>query len=275
MTTYSKFNILEPVINSLKNLNVKYTVYHDVDDSDTLYGINNRKIKAYLLENNVNCIIRTERVGKFNNIMSALRDLFLQDDFVVVIDDDVILTEAYLKYCEFAANKFKDDESIGAVGCSNLYNFYDTTKYFYKTRHPHPSIGAGIWKDRFVKYGDKLNLLKHINLDSKLDIPQRVKENLSFFRDGKMLDINIDFVFSLIVEFFNFKIAMNCTNMIGHLDQIEMSRSRQAIDKYLAPIVSDIPDNYIEITDDEKIKEMDLKRIELSHIMNNEPRQSF
>lgn len=273
MTTYAKYNILEPIIKRLNDLKVNYTVFHDVDDSDTEYGINNRKIQKYLLDNNINCKIRPVRVGKFNNIILALKELFLKEDFVIVIDDDILLTESYLNFCKYASEKYKNDESIAGVVSSNLFNFYTTSEYYYISENSHPSMGLGIWKDRFVKYSEKLNLLKYINSESKLDVSERVKENLSFFRDGKHLDMNSDVIFSLAVEFFKFKLIVNCSNQIDHLDQIEMSRSKQEISKYLAPVITDIPNQYTQITDKNKIQEMDEKRRELSIKMNNEPRQ--
>lgn len=275
MTTYAKNNIIEPVINRLNSLNVNYTVYHDVDDSDTTYGVNNRKITSYLTQNNINCVIRPYRVGKFNNIFTALKELFVKEDFVIVIDDDVLLTQSYLDFCKFACEKYRNDDSVAGVGCSNLFNFFNVPSHYYVTDHSHPSIGLGMWKEKFVKYSDKINLLKYINLESKLDSHNRIQDNLHFFREGKHLDMNSDVIFSLVLEYFRFKMVINCCNLIEHLDQIEMSRSKQDINKYLAPCIQENSNEYFLIEDKNKILEMDALRRDLSLKMNEEPRQLY
>lgn len=88
-------------------------------------------------------------LGSTTNTHQALRAGFKQAEFVIIVEDDILLAPDALRWFEFCRSKFRHDRSIFSAGGYNrrevpreLYSAYYRTQWF-------TPWGWGTWKDRF------------------------------------------------------------------------------------------------------------------------------
>ena len=96
--------------------------------------------------------------GLGNSIISGVSEVIEKYGSVIVLEDDLVVTDNYLKFMNDALNHYKDENSVFSIcGCSFKISIpkgyrYDT---YFSTRNN--STGWGTWKDRWVSVDWELN----------------------------------------------------------------------------------------------------------------------
>lgn len=110
-------------------------------------------------------------------------------DRACVIEDDIIIGQNFLKYCDLALEKFQDDKTIFSVTGFNFPGLLQENKIF-KVRK-FCSWGWAIWKDRWQSINFDPNqpeidhYLQH-DRKSLREVSENFHEFLKFVRTGKI-----------------------------------------------------------------------------------------
>lgn len=93
-------------------------------------------------------ILNPERIGITENTRQAMSAAFADKaDFVLHIEDDVILMPTALNFIKWAAAEFKDDQTIGTTSCHSLNRFNNPGDVAIQRWFGCYSWGT--WRDRF------------------------------------------------------------------------------------------------------------------------------
>lgn len=98
-------------------------------------------------------LVNPNRLGITANTRQAMSMAFSdRADFVLHIEDDLVLMPTALNFIEWAATEFKDNDTIGTVACHSL-NRYDHPGEVAIQRW-FGNQGCGTWRDRFESMQD-------------------------------------------------------------------------------------------------------------------------
>lgn len=93
-------------------------------------------------------MLNSERLGITENTRQAMSAAFSdQADFVIHVEDDVILMPTALDFIRWAAAEFKNDQTIGTTSCHSLNHFKDPGAVAIQRWFGCYSWGT--WRDRF------------------------------------------------------------------------------------------------------------------------------
>lgn len=69
-------------------------------------------------------------------MFSGLSEVFKQEDFCVIIEDDIVIGEDFLPFCKEMSERYRDDQRIGRVCGMNHMGIYKDcpNSYFYSSR---------------------------------------------------------------------------------------------------------------------------------------------
>jgi hypothetical protein len=104
---------------------------------------------------NRNLVVNDTRLGCTANIHSALKYGFMRSEYVIMVEDDVLLAPGALKYFEWAREVFRDDPSIFTVAAYRKEEVAAKDFYTYGKEQWFTPWGWATWKDRFVEMTDK------------------------------------------------------------------------------------------------------------------------
>ena len=101
--------------------------------------------------------VNSRRLGHTLNTHKALTHGFERADYVILIEDDTVLSQDFLLFHEFCRNKFKDDESVFTV-CAGHYKHPNETvdpdsHLTYERQRWFSNQGWATWRDRWEEEG--------------------------------------------------------------------------------------------------------------------------
>ncbi len=106
-------------------------------------------IKASNLDKEI--ILNNSLKGLWVNKKEAVRACMKMTDFIIVIEDDVLLSSDALEYFEWAKKTFNNDESIKTVTAYNFLDgeYHDALSHEVQARQWYNSTAWAIWKSRY------------------------------------------------------------------------------------------------------------------------------
>ena len=154
---------------------------HSSDDNDQVRSVvwsfrdNHPRINTRIVEWKNNA-------GPFISFTRGLEYSFEKADFVMRVEDDIIVRHDYIKYMRKMAEMYKDNNKVFAIGSYNPY--YISGKGLFMSRRL-VAWGYGIWKDRLTDFDwrrdgiindlDKMDLLREILKEDSIE-----KQNLYY-----------------------------------------------------------------------------------------------
>jgi GT2 family glycosyltransferase len=101
--------------------------------------------------------VNEQKLGFNGNIRQGVERGFHHGNFVILLEDDVVLSPDALSWFEFARAKYKEDQSVFTVSsysdnCHHPKERVPTDLHFAAQRRKHfTPWGWGIWRDRFAE----------------------------------------------------------------------------------------------------------------------------
>lgn len=138
----------------------KYAIYCSIDCDEN--GETNDEVFSLYARHGFTHSITKKKLGCNYNVKRAL-DIAWEDnpDFVLLIEDDIIISDDALQYVEWAAKKYKDDLSVRTVGLWKSKNGWDFSKPLSKSEmfKINEQVwftcwGWGTWGDRWKEMKD-------------------------------------------------------------------------------------------------------------------------
>ena len=90
-----------------------------------------------------------QRLGCSENIMNAVRHGFELSDYVIHVEDDIVLAPSALRWFEWAGEKFKDNKDIFDISSFRKEQTKEEDFYSYAIWRWFTPWGWATWKDRF------------------------------------------------------------------------------------------------------------------------------
>ena len=174
--TYNRLDLLKILIQSLKknSLSKNCTIYFFSDN----YKNTTDKKKVLDVRNfikNVSgfrkkiTILRNKNFGLAKNIISGIDFVLKKNKKIIVLEDDLELSNKFLKYINTALDIYKNDKKVASIhGWSFPINFKKDTPYYFFIRGAD-CWGWGTWKRAWKKFNpdgnDLLNKIKNQNYE--------------------------------------------------------------------------------------------------------------
>jgi hypothetical protein len=117
--------------------------------------------QAHQFSNNNKCklIINNENKGLKTNIESTITSLFEYHSKLIIIEDDVVISNSFFCFMEQALFKFANDKNIGHVTGYNMVpkKLLLTQESNFRLSIFGGSYAWGTWSDRWEKYNPKIS----------------------------------------------------------------------------------------------------------------------
>lgn len=100
---------------------------------------------------NIKVIHRNENYGLARSIVSGISSAFESYEFLMIVEDDCVITKQYIEFCLWADENFRSIENIGSVSginflpCSFVSDFAFLSKY-------HHCWGWATWKRAWLHF---------------------------------------------------------------------------------------------------------------------------
>lgn len=146
-TAYNRLGYLEDTVRSWNNVRKldEWTVYFNIEPS--MYQTKVVEV-ANDLDTTVITNINAERLGVLVNPWQALNDRFVSGaDFVILAEDDVLVSEDVLEFSEWAAETYVDTPEILAINFFSRDGGADPDHV--KKYQQFSPLGWGTWRDRW------------------------------------------------------------------------------------------------------------------------------
>ncbi len=184
---------LKKVIKSLKKNDQFYRqelfVFSDGPKNES-EKVQIKKLRQYLHKikgfKKIKIFIRKKNIGLASNIIKGVSKIIKIKKRVIVIEDDLILSQNFLQYMNNTLEKYKEKKKIWHISGWNWNFKFPNYKYdFFLTRYA-TCWGWATWSDRwkyFEKNPKKLiksfteNKIKEFNLDNSYDFWSQVVRN--------------------------------------------------------------------------------------------------
>lgn len=149
-TAYNRPFYLQQVVeswNAVRNLQQWNTTFF-IEPSEVQEEI---LTLAFNLITSVTSFVHPERVGVLTNPWEALNDAFERGvDFVVLAEDDVVVSQDILEYFEWAAIEYQTGHNVLAVNAFSQST--DGKPNQIELTSKFSPLVWGVWKDRWYKY---------------------------------------------------------------------------------------------------------------------------
>ncbi|MDK2646831.1 glycosyltransferase [Vibrio vulnificus] len=193
MFVYNRFDNLTEVIASLKKnpeaINTEVFIFSDGAKENSQVE-NVKAVREYINSlhgfKKINIIERDENLGLETNIVSGVNKVLELHDRVIVLEDDIVVSEKFLNYMNNSLKYYEDEPKVMHI--SGYIDPIDTSEIASDTFFiPTTSCwGWATWKDRWQYYNNDasaiLNNIESRNLMSQFDF-----SNADVFR-SQLLD---------------------------------------------------------------------------------------
>ncbi len=155
MTACNRIDYTNKVLNSLANcIGIEDWIF-----LPRVEPIENKVVEAICGFNACETIptINERRLGHTLNTHLALREGFSNGEYVILIEDDTLLSQDFLLFHEFCINKFKDDKSVFTICAGHYRNPNEKINpedyLTFERQHWFSNQGWGTWIDRWEEDG--------------------------------------------------------------------------------------------------------------------------
>lgn len=121
-------------------------------------------------------------LGCGERVYSGLTKVFQREDFAVIVEDDIVISEDFLPFCKELSEKYMNDERIGIISGMNHIGVYkDVPSSYFFARNGGAIWGWGTWR----RVWEKMDW----NLDCYTDeyVNQTFAKSIVPFGTGKKL----------------------------------------------------------------------------------------
>ena len=140
------------------------------------------KIAENIKYRNYELISSQKNLGLTNRIISGLNYVFSKEPYAIILEDDTLPSNGFIRYCSTLLDRFKNDRRIYHIsGCNNFPSF-NKTNYSYFFSMFHEIWGWATWADRwknFQLYPEKTE--KHFENDIVQDYFKRVPRAMKYW----------------------------------------------------------------------------------------------
>ena len=167
VSVYDRIATFKECITALQNCeNAEFTDLFVVSDAAQSPSANNKvsKIREFCDQiqgfRSVNKIYREINLGSFESITSAEKEILQKYGRIIVLEDDVVVSNNFLNYMNEMLNKFENHKeifSISAYSPPNLNDVINDFKVF--TANMHCPWGYATWLDRYSLVNPQKNNL--------------------------------------------------------------------------------------------------------------------
>lgn len=99
-------------------------------------------------------LFRTQNMGCKMAIVTAINWFFESEEEGIIIEDDVIPTEAFFTFCDSLLEKYRNNEQVKAINGFNQFGQEVANNSYFFSRGYYP-WGWATWKSRWVGYKEK------------------------------------------------------------------------------------------------------------------------
>lgn len=85
-------------------------------------------------------------LGCGRRIFTGLTNAFKKVDRLVIIEDDIVISDSFLPFCKVLLEKYKDDERINSISGMNHFGVYEDCPYSYFFSRGGAIWGWATWK---------------------------------------------------------------------------------------------------------------------------------
>lgn len=186
--TYNRIQNLKKLISSLsKNPECKSSkAYIFLDGPKTQKDkIKSDEIFMYLKNIKVFCSLkifyRKKNLGSAKNILDGINYVSNQETKFVVLEEDLIVSNDFLYFCNKMLNLYKNKKNIWHINCWVFDNLKSNDKFFFST---HMSCwGWATWSDRWKKFKKIKKQHIHCNISKKF------RKKFDFLNTGSFIGL--------------------------------------------------------------------------------------
>lgn len=96
-----------------------------------------------------------ENLGLSRSIKRSIQKTFSEFEFVIVLEDDIVISQDFLPFMEKAAIEYKFKETVYQISGFNYFSFMSGSRKLSSHFSPFvTSWGWGTWRDRWTVYDD-------------------------------------------------------------------------------------------------------------------------
>ena len=114
----------------------------------------NNKIREWINEIDWDCELHTwfreECVDVYTSLRGAVDWLFNNEEEGIILEDDIVPTQAFFSFCDQMIKKFKNEKNVWYCSGDNFYNL-NPSGYDYIFSRYHWMYGWATWRDRWQK----------------------------------------------------------------------------------------------------------------------------
>ena len=169
---YNRLDLIKKSIKHIQNIDCK-KIYLAIDGpkNTQLEKNKNKKIIEFLnkvkFKSKKVFLIRKKNLGCKLSISGAIDWFFKFEESGIILEDDMIPSKSFFKFCDFALKKYSDCEKIMMISGTNyLGEKIISNKYFFSE---HFLIwGWATWKRSWKKYDVEMKKWKNTKVKNKL-----------------------------------------------------------------------------------------------------------
>lgn len=113
---------------------------------------NNNEIRSWIKEIDWDCELHTffreECVDVYTSLRGAVSWLFENEEYGIILEDDVVPTAGFFSFCDQMLEYYKDDTRVWYVSGDNFSNL-NPSGYDYIFTHYHWMYGWATWRNRW------------------------------------------------------------------------------------------------------------------------------
>ena len=173
-------NLIKSLEKNKESSNSRLIIYIDKYKESKDADLNNEVVNISKQNWNfdeVEVILREENLGVKNNILLGVSEVLKKYKKIIVLEDDLIVSKAFLNYMNLALNKYHEEKDVWHISGYSMDTIINTDKGTFFTQEMN-CWGWGTWTDRWE------NLEKNIeNKVSYLD--EKIKKRFNFYGYNK------------------------------------------------------------------------------------------
>ena len=112
--------------------------------------------KKYRNNKNIKFMFSTHHLGGKYSTPHFTTQAFNLTEKLIIMDDDLLFNEDFLKYCDFCLDYFENDKNIYTIEGFNPTKYSSTDDIIFYTSYPL-QLGWATWEDRWKKYTNDLS----------------------------------------------------------------------------------------------------------------------
>ena len=179
----------------------EFEIYIFSDGSKNLTDIDNvTKVRSHLLQytnkENLTVIKRDKNFGLSKNIILGVSFVLKKHEAIIVLEDDVVPNENFLKFMHEMLNNYKENMEVFHISAWSVGLDTPNTEIFFADRMLC-SGGWGTWSNRWVYFNRDVNiykkvsptLLKNFDKSPSLGYIEQLKDNYLGWNSAELRNV--------------------------------------------------------------------------------------